>query len=212
MDAHVLDQIQTARLVLRRPRDSDVSAIFSGWANDPIVTKYMSWPRHESPAATSDFVRFSDAEWSAWPAGPYLIETRDSQELIGSTGFGFCSATDAEVGYVLAADSWGRGYATEALMALLELAPQLGLELLHASVHPDNAASCRVLEKCGFAIAPEAAGTAIYPNLPTAQSAQPLVHRLNLADLLGGRDEHGSHLDAAITGSGVEFSDVHGDV
>ena len=96
-------------------------------------------------------------------------------------------------------------------MALVEMAPQLGLETLHASIHPDNTASARVLEKCGFTLTPGEASTAIYPNLSTAQAVRSLVYRRAVAGLLGGRDEHGSHFDATITGSGVEFGDVDGD-
>ena len=170
------DAIETARLILRRPRDADANAIFSKWANDPSVTKYLSWPLHESLVATADFIRFSDSEWMTWPAGPFVIESRETGDLIGSTGFGFCSDHDAEVGYVLAGDSWGRGYATEALSALVDLAPGLGLTHLHASIHPDNVASSRVLEKCGFSLEPAGSSEATFPNLPAKHPVGALVY------------------------------------
>jgi len=170
------DMIETARLILRRPRDEDANAIFSKWANDSLVTKYLSWSLHESLVATADFIRFSDTEWMTWPAGPYVMESRETAGLIGSTGYGFCSDHDAEVGYVLAGDSWGHGYATEALSALVEIAPSLGLSQLHASIHPDNVASSRVLKKCGFSLEPAGSIKATFPNLPTERAVATLVY------------------------------------
>ena len=150
MNTRVPERIETARLILRKPRRSDVDAIFSGWASDPSVTRYMSWPTHVSAEATAAFLEHSDDQWAHWPAGPLLIECQHSGTLIGSTGLGFDSPVEAEVGYVLAAKFWGLGYATEALSAIVEVAHELGVRRLHAGVHPCNTASARVLEKCGF--------------------------------------------------------------
>jgi [ribosomal protein S5]-alanine N-acetyltransferase len=162
----VSQRLVTRRLVLRRPRLPDAGAILHGWASDPVVTRYMSWPCHASLDSTIQFVRFSDSQWSAWPAGPLVIELRETGELIGSTGFAFVSSSEAEVGYVLAATFWGQGYATEALGSLIEVSPQLGLQRLTASVHPDNKASAGVLEKCGFARERAQSGEVTFPNLP----------------------------------------------
>jgi ribosomal-protein-alanine N-acetyltransferase len=161
------DRIDTARLTLRRPCDTDADAIFSSWASDPAVTKFMSWSRHESPDDAVAFIQFSESEWVKWPAGPYLIEIRDTGEAIGSTGFGFQDVRDAEVGSVLAGKICGRGDATEARGALIELAPQLGLARLHAPIHADNTASARVLEKCGFSREHTSSIAATFPNLPS---------------------------------------------
>jgi RimJ/RimL family protein N-acetyltransferase len=53
-------------------------------------------------------------------------------------------------GYVLAKDAWGKGYATEALTAVVEVASDIGVRRLYALCHPKHLASSRVLEKCGF--------------------------------------------------------------
>lgn len=54
-----------------------------------------------------------------------------------------------EVTYGIAREHWGKGYATEALRAFLELVP---VRPLLARAASDNGASLRVLEKCGFVI------------------------------------------------------------
>ena len=143
-------RIETPRLVLRPPEPADVQEIFDRYASDPDVTRYLGWPRHQSVADTEAFVNFSAAEWDRWPAGPYLIRSRDDDRLLGGTGLGFESETVASTGYVLARDAWGRGYATEALAAMVELANRFGVQRLYALSHPDHRASQRVLEKCGF--------------------------------------------------------------
>ncbi|SRR6266540_4027306 len=143
-------QIETARLVLSRPENDDAETIFQRYANDPDVTRFLGWPRHQSVADTRAFLEFSAQEWERWPAGPYLIRSRDSGRLLGSTGFGFETADEAATGYVLATDAWGKGYATEALMAIVGAAPRIGVRRLYALCHPEHRPSWRVLEKCGF--------------------------------------------------------------
>jgi RimJ/RimL family protein N-acetyltransferase len=142
--------IATDRLVLRRPVAADAERIFERYSSDAEVTRYLSFPRHVSVDQTRAFLAWSDAEWARWPAGPYLIESREDGTLLGSTGFSFESPQRAATGYVLARDAWGRGYATEALRAMVETAPQLAIRRLQAFCHPDHRPSWHVLEKCGF--------------------------------------------------------------
>jgi RimJ/RimL family protein N-acetyltransferase len=125
--------------------------MFDRYASDPDVTRLLGWPRHESMENTRAFVAFSDAEWERWPAGPYLVESRQNGALLGGTGFGFETPARAATGYVLAKDAWGKGYATEALHAIVDVARGIGVVRLYALCHVDHAASARVLEKGGFA-------------------------------------------------------------
>ncbi len=142
-------RLETARLVLRRPVAADAAAIFERYASDPDVTRYLGWPRHRTIDDTRAFLAFSDAEWSCWPAGPYVIESRAGQ-VIGGTGLGFESPDTATTGYVLSRDAWGHGYASEALAAMVMLARQLGVRRVYALCHPEHRASWRVLQKGGF--------------------------------------------------------------
>ena len=144
------EHLYTERLVLRRPRASDAESILSRFAADPEVTRYLSWPTHRSVTDTRAFLAFSDAEWAKWPAGPYLIADRRDLKILGSTGLTFETPLRAATGYVLAQDSWGKGYATEALNAMVSLAGSAGVRRLQALCHADHDASSHVLEKCGF--------------------------------------------------------------
>jgi ribosomal-protein-alanine N-acetyltransferase len=170
--------LETARLVLRPPRRDDARRVFERYASDPRVTQYLDWPTHRSLEDTYAFLDFCDAAWQRGPAGPFLIESRASGALLGSTGLAFESPEQAATGYVLAHDAWGFGYATEALAAMRDLARRLGVSRLYALCHPDHYASTRVLQKCGFLFEGTLPGYAGFPNLPgrgAGQHAPPLA-------------------------------------
>jgi ribosomal-protein-alanine N-acetyltransferase len=144
------EQLETERLLLRRPRAADAAGIFTRYGADPDVTRYLSWPRHTALDDARVFVGFSDTEWRQWGCGPYLVFSRAGGLLLGSTGLAFETADVASTGYLFARDSWGLGYATETLRVMTDLAQSLEVVRLYAICHPDNRASQRVLEKCGF--------------------------------------------------------------
>jgi len=105
-----------------------------------------------------DFPREDDRDAaSMWhdgdPWGPRSVVL--DGVVVGSMGFygppgpAADGGSEAEVGYGLVADARGAGLATEALTAMVSAAEEVGVRV-RASVLPDNAASIRVLAKCGF--------------------------------------------------------------
>jgi [ribosomal protein S5]-alanine N-acetyltransferase len=170
------ETIQTERLILRRPAMADAELVFARYSADPEVTRFLGWPRHRSIDDARAFVDFSNAEWATWPAGPYLIESRDRRQLLGGTGLAFETRFRAATGYVLARDAWNVGYATEALTSMVALAPHLSLRRLYALCHPDHSASWRVLEKCGFAREGLLRRHAEFPNLAAGEPADVLCY------------------------------------
>ena len=170
------ERVETDRLVLRRPAVADIGAIYARYSNDPEVTRYLGWPRHNTVEDTRAFVQFSDAEWHRWPAGPYLIEARHTGVLLGSTGLAFETPQRAATGYVLALDAWGQGYATEALRTVVAIASSVDVRRLYALCHPQHAASRHVLEKCGFACEATLREYAEFPNLPPGEPGDVLCY------------------------------------
>jgi [ribosomal protein S5]-alanine N-acetyltransferase len=142
--------IETARLLLRRPLASDAHAVFARYAGNPAVTRYLGWRTHSSVVDTQLFLIGCDAEWQNTGVGPYLLQSRETGQLLGSTGLQLLSPQQAATGYVLARDAWGRGYATETLHAMRDLAQRMGVLRLTAVCHPEHYASSRVMQKCGF--------------------------------------------------------------
>ena len=166
--------IRTERLLLRKPRPEDAAAIFANYAGDERLGRFLAWPIHRSTADTDAFLKLADVEWRRWPAGPYLICLGAEERIIGSTGLAFDSTHCASTGYVIARDCQGRGYATEAVLAMTQLARDLDCTRLLAYCHPDHAASQRVLEKAGFVRDGLLSDFCEFPNL-TAGERQSVV-------------------------------------
>ena len=139
---------RTARLLLRPGWAEDAPAL-AGAIGDELIVRNLAtapWP-----------YRLRDAEaFLAEPRDPVLpsflmFERTDANpRLLGACGLGRRPSGAVEMGYWVARAFWGRGIATEASLALLEIARTLGLPRLQASHFLDNPASGRVLEKLGF--------------------------------------------------------------
>ena len=157
--------LQTPRLVLRPPRDEDAQLIFESYASDPDVTRWVSWPRHETIEDTRRFLEYSHEQWARWPAGPLLIESRVDKRLLGGTEIAFEKPYRAGTGYVLSQAAWGAGFATEALRAVTRIAQSVGVMRLYAVCHLHHEAAIRVLERCSFAREGVMRKFRIFPNL-----------------------------------------------
>jgi RimJ/RimL family protein N-acetyltransferase len=172
------EQIETARLILRRPLATDLDAVFARYASDPEVTRFVAWPTQSSLADTHEFLAFSEAEWNRWPAGPYLVESRRDRQLLGGTGLAFETPYRASTGYVFAKDAWGKGYASEALRTMVECARKVGVQRLYAICHTQHRASWRVLEKAGFAREGILRRYVKFPNLGTGTASDVFCYAL----------------------------------
>ncbi len=168
--------LHTDRLVLRRPSASDAAAVFGRYAGDPEVTRFLGWRTHQSVAESQQFLARCDAEWRQTGVGPYLIQSREDGEILGSASLRLMSSQQAAAGYILARDAWGRGYATEALHALRGLALRLGVIRLTAMCHPEHQASLRVMQKCGFTRDGLLRGHTQFPNLAPGVAADVLCY------------------------------------
>jgi ribosomal-protein-alanine N-acetyltransferase len=157
------DTLETVRLRLRRPRPADAPAVFR-FGSDPQVTRYMTWPTHRSLEDARAFLAGCDPDWEAGREHTWMITVRPSDEAVGTLA---CSLREGElaVGFVLAQEQWGRGYATEAATRLLQWARGAGLRRIVATCDADNAASARVLRKLGLRREGSLPGGLVRPNL-----------------------------------------------
>ena len=170
--------VETPRLVLSAPVAGDAELVFQRYASDDDVTRYLGWPKHRSVADTQGFLAFSAVQWEREGAGPYLIWARADGQLLGSTGLGLEPGGQAITGYVLATDAWGKGYATEALTAVVDVAADIGVRRLYALCHPEHQASARVLEKCGFTREATLHRHTVFPNLAPEEPGDVLCYAL----------------------------------
>ena len=146
--------LRTDRLLIRGAAPEDADALFER-RNEPEVARYQSWtvpyPPERVDAMLADLDALdgpTDDEW--WMATVVEIATGT---IVGDLALRLSwDGRAAELGYTLHPRFWGRGYATEAVEALVDhLVDREGVRRLSAMTHPDNMASVRVLERVGFA-------------------------------------------------------------
>jgi RimJ/RimL family protein N-acetyltransferase len=137
--------LETERLTLRAPRLGDVKAI-ARFANDRRVAE--NTVRLPHPYRADDAERFVATVNRQHGEATFVIAL--DGEPIGACGVEL-RENAAEIGYWLGVPYWGRGYATEAVRAVIDHAfGDLGHKTLAAGARVSNPASRRVLEKCGF--------------------------------------------------------------
>lgn len=127
--------IETERLLIGPLPAEDRERMLELWL-DPVNERGAMPPEHVE--------RWAAATWGVWE--------RASGELVGDCTLFFADEHGAwELAYAFRRDRWGRGYATEAALACVRHGfEEKGLKRIVADVDPANAASVRVLEKCGF--------------------------------------------------------------
>ena len=168
---------RTPRLLLRPGFPEDAPALAKAIGDEAVVRNLavVPWP-----------YTLRDAEaFLASPKDPvlpsFLIFERGAgaPQLVGSCGLGRRASGAVELGYWIGRSFWGRGFATEAGRALIDIARALGLSQLEASHFIDNPASARVLDKLGF----ESTGL-IAPRMNCARGAEvpARLMRLRLAN------------------------------
>ena len=140
--------IATERLVVRPPQPGDAPAI-AAYAGDLAVSRMLSPVPH--PYTREDADAFV-ARCADPPAGERVLAVSDGEGFAGLIGVQREAGERlTEVGYWYGRPHWGRGYATEALRAVLaRAAPAWGVRALVSGHFVDNPASGRVLEKAGF--------------------------------------------------------------
>lgn len=150
--ASALD-IETTRLILRRPRLVDVPRLFEFLGNAEAM-RYT----HADCSLRECRRRVAAHEWRRRRHGyaPWTIISKADARIIGWGGLyddPFDPGWGVEVGYFFDPAYWGQGYATELTAACTTLADNvLHLPNVHAFSHPRNVGSQRVLEKSGFQV------------------------------------------------------------
>jgi RimJ/RimL family protein N-acetyltransferase len=138
--------LETKRLTLRAPCLEDAKTV-AMLANDRRIAENTARIPH--PYKHSDAESFIAAANANNGEAVFLITLRDAT-VIGACGI-TALGDQPELGYWLGVPYWGKGYATEALHALIDYAfTDLAHEALQAGARVTNPASRRVLEKCGF--------------------------------------------------------------
>ncbi len=146
--------IRSERLFLRPGWPEDWNELFSLINDQQVVRNLASAPW---PYTADDAREFANRpQQEGLPHFLVTLPGANGAKLVGSAGLGEHEGK-TELGYWIAREYWGKGYASEAACAVLRLAAALGHRRIHASHFVDNPASGRVLEKVGFRPAGEVA-------------------------------------------------------
>lgn len=145
--------VETERLILRQFCLSDADAMNRVFGDSEVM-------RFGDGVQTNQWVRdwlcrcFENYQQKS-AIGPWAVVVKSSTETIGYCGFFYfpdvCGQPETEIGYRLARTYWGRGYATEAVIAVRDYGLNIfGISRLIAMIDPQNIASIRVAKKAGM--------------------------------------------------------------
>ncbi|HEY9500023.1 MAG TPA: GNAT family N-acetyltransferase [Pyrinomonadaceae bacterium] len=141
--------LETDRLILRMWRNEDFAA-YEKMCADPEIMKYLGGRTFDRLEAWRHMA-FLVGHWQLLGFGHWAVEEKESGKFIGRLGFlnpegwpGF------EIGWTLAREAWGKGYATEGARRALDYAfHDLNKDHVISLIHPENKNSIRVAERLG---------------------------------------------------------------
>lgn len=146
--------IETQRLKFRRYRDDDFDYLFS-LLSDSAMVRYIGDGNIKDGKETATFLEWIYSTYSVGSdMGLMIIVRKDDQSLIGHAGLVpqmIDGVEELEIGYWVSRKNWGKGYATEAALALRDYGLiNLDKNRLISLIQPKNMASKRVASKIGM--------------------------------------------------------------
>ena len=142
----------TARLVLRMPRPSDAPAIRRGASDERVATMTATIPHPYPDGAAEIWIADCARRVAAGEGWQLVVASRQDDTAIGAVGLDIePPGTVPELSYWIAAEHWGRGFATESARRVIAFGFDAGGQAeIRGHALADNAASRRVLEKAGL--------------------------------------------------------------
>ncbi len=145
-------RLETRRLWLRWPRAKDAAAHAAIAARREVAEMTARIPHPLPAGSTDEWViesRRGNAAGESMTLSAVLAGGR--RDVVGSVSARYSPEGQLEIGYVFSPEHWGRGYATEAVQAVVDAVFMLTRETaIGANTRVVNPASQRVLRKCGF--------------------------------------------------------------
>lgn len=147
------ETIRTERLTLRRFALDDAESMFKHWANDPEVTRFLTWKPHGDIGVSKSVVQQWVSEYKIESFYNWAIELKELGEPIG--GISVVNLDEAnescEIGYCISRAYWRNGITPEALKAVIDfLFSEVGINRIAARHDTKNPASGRVMQKSGM--------------------------------------------------------------
>lgn len=144
--------IETERLILRKLETKDINDLFEILSSERVTKYYGKYPMENLSEAEDLILKFHKA-FEDQKSIRWGIELKETNRIIGTCGFHCWNKNHfrAEVGYELGEAFWNKGYATEAIFAILKYGFEfMELERIEAIVYPENKYSEKLLLNLGF--------------------------------------------------------------
>ncbi len=144
-------RIETERLVLRTYKPDEMERVYELSSDKDVTRHFPPYFKIVKEEVLASLPRRLD-RWKTQGFGQLGVFDKDSENLIGYSGFQYLDSTETvEIYYGFFKTSWGKGFATEAACALLRFGfEQVKLPKIAAVTHPENIESQKVLKKIGF--------------------------------------------------------------
>lgn len=144
--------LQTERLILRAFQMDDAPTVDKYVSEKAIAATTLNIPHPYTQEMAEEWIGTHKEAFENGQAVRFAITLRDSGKLLGAIGLEITAAHErAEIGYWIGKPHWGKGYCTEAAIAVLQHGlDSLGLERIFATHFGKNPASGRVMQKAGM--------------------------------------------------------------
>lgn len=179
-----MSHLETDRLILREWREEDFEP-FARINNDPLIMEYF--PRRLADKDSDKLAKRFQAHFKKYGYGPYVVQNKEDGAFMGFVGLQKVESDvpfkgAVEIAWRMDYEYWGKGYATEAALAVLHHAfTELGLKEVVAYAVHDNTRAIHVIEKIGMKQDPK--GDFHYPGLPKDSALGNFVlYRMTKAD------------------------------
>lgn len=145
------ETIETPRLLLRRLQLSDAFE-FSHYRSMPLVSRYQSaYSLERAMALAEDMQKSEPSDTDKW--FQFAVTLHTNGKLIGDIGFkNTDEAGKSWIGYTLHPDYWHKGYAREAVQAVIDYYKLLGITNIWAATAVSNENSMKLLRSIGFTL------------------------------------------------------------
>lgn len=146
--------LETERLLLRRFRVEDAAAMYRNWASDREVTKFLTWPTHESEKISRMVLEdwtshYGEPDYYQWA----IVLKENGEEPIGSISVVEWDdkVQKAHIGYCIGRNFWHKGITSEALAMVMDfLFDEVCMNRIEARHDTNNPYSGAVMKKCGM--------------------------------------------------------------
>lgn len=148
-----LPVLETKRLILRPLQASDRDDLFE-YTQDEETARYVTWNANQTIEQAEQFLNYVLSNYAQGKEAPWAIEWKETGKMIGTIDFIHLLLDEnkqAELGYALSRQFWGKGIVTEAVECVMAYGfEELKLERIQARCMEGNIGSARVIEKVGM--------------------------------------------------------------